>query len=61
MFARRPARQVEPDLTDHLQGRQCINAIILRQVDPSHRIEIYVDVKAWSLPLTRAPFAAGIV
>ena len=57
MCARRPARHVEPDLTAHLQGRQRINPINLRQVDPGHRVEILVDVKAWSLPLARAPCA----
>jgi hypothetical protein len=57
MVARRPAPHVEPDLTDHLQGCQRINAINLRQVDPGHRVEIRVDVKAGSLPLARAPCA----
>ena len=57
MFARRPARHVEPDLTDHLQGGSRINPINLCQVDPGHRVEIRVDVKAWRLPLARAPFA----
>ena len=59
MFARRPARHVEPDLTDDLQGRQRINPINLRQVDSGHCVEIFVDVKAGSLPLARAPLAGG--
>ena len=57
MLARRPAGHVEPDLTDHLQGRQRINPINLRQVHPSHRVQIPVDIKAWSLSLARAPLA----
>ena len=51
MYARRPACHVEPDLTDDLQGRQRINTINLRQVAPSHRVEILMDVKARRLPL----------
>jgi len=57
MFARWPARHVEPTLTDHLQGRQRLNPINLPQVDPRHRGERRVDVKAGSLPLARAPWA----
>jgi len=59
MLARRPARHVEPDRTDHLQGRSRIDPIDLRQVHPSHRVEIPVDVKAGSLLLARAPFACA--
>ena len=54
MYARRPACHVEPDLTDDLQGRQRINTINLRQVAPSRRVEILMDVKARRLPLARA-------
>ena len=54
MCACRPACHVEHDLTDDLQGRQRINTINLRQVAPSHRVEILMDVKARRLPLARA-------
>jgi hypothetical protein len=57
MFARRPARHVEPDLTDDLESCQRINPINLRQVDPSHRGKISVDIKVWSVTLACAPFA----
>ena len=57
MFARRPARHVEPDLTDDFESRQRINPINLRQVDPRHRGQIPVDIKAWGVPLTCAPLA----
>ena len=57
MFARRPARHVEPDLTDDLEGCQRINPINLRQVNPGHRVEIPVNIKAWGVTLARAPFA----
>src|SRR5262245_1280880 len=57
MFACRPARHVESDLTEHLQGRQLIHAITLPQDNTGQRTAIHVDVKAWSLLLARAPFA----
>ena len=57
MFARRPACHIESNLTDHLQGRQRINPINLRQVDPRHRGKIPVDIKAWGVPLACAPLA----
>ena len=57
MFARRPARQVEPDLTDDLESCQRINPLNLRQVDPRHRGKIPVDLKGWGVTLAGAPFA----
>jgi hypothetical protein len=57
MFARRPARHVEPDLTDDLESCQRIHPIHLRQVDPGHRGKIPVDIKAWGVTLACAPFA----
>ena len=57
MFARRPARHVEPDLTDDLESCQRINPINLRQVDPSHRGKIPVDIKVWGVTLACAPLA----
>ena len=57
MLARRPAGHVKPDLPDHLQGRQRINPINLRQVNPSHRVQIPVHIKAWGVTLACAPFA----
>ena len=57
MFARRPARHVEPDLTDDLESCQRINPINLRQVDPSHRDKIPVDIKVWGVTLACAPCA----
>ena len=57
MLARRPAGHVKPALTDHLQGCQRINPIHLRQVHPSHRVQIPVDIKAWRLSRARAPLA----
>jgi hypothetical protein len=57
MFARRPAGHIESNLTDPLQGRQRINPIKLRQVDPGHRGTIPVDIKAWGVTLACAPFA----
>ena len=57
MFARRPARHVEPDLTDNLESCQRIHPITLRQVDPSHRGKRPVDIKIWGVTLACAPFA----
>jgi hypothetical protein len=57
MCARRPARYVEPDLTDDLESGQYINPINLRQVDPSHCDKIPVDITAWGVTLACAPFA----
>ena len=57
MFARRPARHVEPDLTDDLESCQRINPINLCPVDPSHRDKIPVDIKGWGVTLACAPFA----
>ena len=39
------------------KGCQRINPINLRQVDPGHRVEIHVNIKAWGVTLARAPFA----
>src|SRR5262245_56861178 len=57
MCARRPARHVEPDLTDDLESCQRINPINLGQVAPSHRDKIPVDIKGWGVTLACAPLA----
>jgi hypothetical protein len=57
MFARRPARHIAPELTDDLESCQRINPINLRQVDPSHRGTISVDITVWGVTLACAPFA----
>ena len=56
MFARRPARHVQPNLAEDLQSAQAIDAINLRQVDSGHRLEIRVDLKGWGVTLACAPF-----
>lgn len=57
MFAHRPARPVEPDLTDDLESCQRSKPINLRQVDPSHRGKIPVAIKVWGVTLACAPLA----
>ncbi len=58
MFARRPARPVELDLTDDLEGGQRIHPIHLRRVDPSHRGKRPVDIAVGGVRAVGVPAQA---
>src|SRR5918992_1431368 len=57
MLTRWPARHIETNLTDDLQSAEAVDPINLGEVDPRHRIEIRVYVKARRVAPALGPFS----